>query len=78
MCPEILNFILYENKMDYQPGLLKYISKYKKPWVIDVWSLGCVVLEILSGVPLWMSLKTVVNFKGKDLFETGLFAVKGR
>jgi dual specificity tyrosine-phosphorylation-regulated kinase 2/3/4 len=78
MCPEILNFILFENKMDYQAGLLKYISKYKKPWVIDVWSLGCVVLEILSGVPLWMSLKTVVHFKGKDFFETGLFAVKGR
>jgi len=47
--------------------LLKYITKQKKkPWVIDVWSLGCVILEILVGVPLWMSLKTIINHRGKD------------
>jgi dual specificity tyrosine-phosphorylation-regulated kinase 2/3/4 len=78
MCPEILNFILYENKMDHIESLVKFVAKYNKPWVVDIWSLGCVILEILSGVPLWMSLKTIVNNKGKDQIETGLFAVKGR
>ena len=48
MNPEILNFILYENSTNYHESLLKYLAKYKKPWVIDVWSLGCVMLEILS------------------------------
>lgn len=44
MAPEILNFILYENELEYIHKLLEYVQKYNKPWVIDVWSLGCVVL----------------------------------
>ncbi|CAK85917.1 unnamed protein product (macronuclear) [Paramecium tetraurelia] len=78
MCPEILNYILYENQMNYRPCLMKYLRNYKKPWVIDVWSLGCVVLEIISGIPLWMSLKTIVTKNGKEVIDYGLFAVKGR
>jgi dual specificity tyrosine-phosphorylation-regulated kinase 2/3/4 len=46
--------------------------------VIDIWSLGCVILEIISGIPLWMSLKTLVTIKGKEEVQYGLFAVKGR
>lgn len=52
------------------------MEKYKNPWTIDVWSLGCIVLEIITGVPLWMSLPTrIQNTTAK---ATGLFAVKGR
>lgn len=62
MCPELLNFILKENKMTYNNFLLKYIKEnYTKPWVIDMWGLGCVLLEIISGLPLWMSLDTIVE-----------------
>ena len=78
MCPEILNYILYENSLNYHQSLLKYLVKYQKPWVIDIWSLGSVILEIISGIPLWMSLKTLVTVKGKESIEYGLFAVKGR
>lgn len=60
MCPELLNFILIENG---QPKVLSHTldKTYDKPWVIDVWSLGCVLLEIISGIPLWMSLDTLVT-----------------
>ena len=79
MSPEILNFILLENNMKHFPKLLDYLENYEKPWVIDIWSLGCVILEIISGVPLWMSLKTLVkDKKNQDVIEHGLFAVKGR
>ena len=78
MAPEILNFILYENELEYIPKLFEYVEKYNKPWVIDVWSLGCVILEIVSGIPLWMSLKTVVRKKSTELIKYGLFAIKGR
>ena len=78
MCPEILNYILYENQLNFHQSLLKYLNKYGKPWVIDIWSLGCVILEVISGIPLWMSLKTIVVKKGKECIEYGLFAVKGR
>lgn len=56
--------------------MLNKMEKYKNPWVIDVWSLGCIVLEIITGVPLWMSLPTKINGTNKKAY--GLFAIKGR
>jgi dual specificity tyrosine-phosphorylation-regulated kinase 2/3/4 len=60
------------------PKLLEYVQKYQNPWVIDVWSLGSVLLEIVSGIPLWMSLKTIVKKKAVEVIKYGLFAIKGR
>lgn len=54
------------------------MQKYNSPWVIDVWSLGSVLLEIVSGIPLWMSLKTIVKRKHQEVIRYGLFAIKGR
>ena len=61
------------------------MNNYKNPWVVDIWSLGCVMLEIVVGVPLWMSLPLLVpmsknstNGAGSYLQKEGLFAVKGR
>lgn len=55
------------------------MTNYKNPWAVDMWSLGCVVLEIVVGVPLWMSLPLLVPGKnGSWLQKEGLFAVKGR
>ena len=44
MPPEILNYILYQNKMDHDPIILKKMAHYKQPWTIDIWSLGCNLL----------------------------------
>lgn len=76
MPPEILNYILFQNKLEYDQTMLLKMEKYKSPWVIDVWSLGCIVLEIISGVPLWMSIET--RIEGTNERVTGLFAVKNR
>lgn len=55
------------------------MQKYNNAWVIDVWSLGSVILEIVSGIPLWMSLKTIVKAKNSsEIIKYGLFAIKGR
>ncbi|EAS00330.2 Serine/Threonine kinase domain protein (macronuclear) [Tetrahymena thermophila SB210] len=78
MAPEILNFILYQNQLRHIPYLLEYLKNYQKTYVIDIWSLGCVMMEIISGIPLWMSLKTIVKHKGQELIRHGLFAAKGR
>jgi dual specificity tyrosine-phosphorylation-regulated kinase 2/3/4 len=75
---EILNYILCENDSEYDDELLQKVKNYKNPWVIDIWSLGCVLLEIINGVPLWMSLPLLVDVKGKPEKKYGLFAVKGR
>ena len=76
MPPEILNYILFQNKLEYDVLMLNKMEKYKNPWTIDIWSLGCIVLEIITGVPLWMSLPTRIENSSKK--ATGLFAVKGR
>jgi dual specificity tyrosine-phosphorylation-regulated kinase 2/3/4 len=75
MPPEILNYILFQNNMEYDKAMLEKMSEYKNPWTIDMWSLGCIVLEIVSGVPLWMSAKTRTP---ENEMVTGLFAVKNR
>lgn len=56
------------------------MNNYKNPWVVDIFSLGCVLLEIVVGVPLWMSLPLLVPSKSGASFcqKEGLFAVKGR
>jgi dual specificity tyrosine-phosphorylation-regulated kinase 2/3/4 len=56
------------------------MKNYENPWSVDMWSLGCVLLEIIVGVPLWMSLPLLVpNKVGKSFLQKeGLFAVKGR
>lgn len=76
MPPEILNYILFQNNMDYDKVMLQKMALYKNPWIIDIWSLGCILLEIVSGVPLWMSVNTRIPTSGNPV--TGLFAVKNR
>lgn len=52
----------------------------QRPWSYDMWSLGAIILEILSGIPIWMSLKcrTVPQANGKQTISTGIFGVQGR
>jgi dual specificity tyrosine-phosphorylation-regulated kinase 2/3/4 len=76
MPPEILNYIMFQNKLEYDEQMLKKMDKYLNPWTIDIWSLGCIILEIVSGLPLWMSIPTKIE--GINQKVSGLFAVKGR
>ena len=47
------------------------------PHAVDMWSLGCIFLEICAGFPLWFGYKSRVD-TGFSGFLTGLFAVPGR
>jgi dual specificity tyrosine-phosphorylation-regulated kinase 2/3/4 len=44
MPPEILNYILFQNKMEHDKEMLGRMSLYKNAWTIDIWSLGCIIL----------------------------------
>lgn len=44
MAPEILNFILYQNEMEYDKEGLKIINDYRNESAIDMWSMGCILL----------------------------------
>jgi hypothetical protein len=49
------------------------------PFIFDMWSLGSIILEILSGFPLWLSLKArVLTSDGRSIINYGLFGVAGR
>ena len=48
-------------------------------FVFDVWSLGSIMIEILSGFPLWLSLKSrVKTIDGRSIVNYGIFGVSGR
>ena len=48
-------------------------------FVFDVWSLGSILLEILSGFPLWLSLKIrVKSLDNRSVINYGIFGVSGR
>ena len=48
-------------------------------FIFDIWSLGSILLEVLSGFPLWLSLKSrVQSLEGYNKINYGLFGVAGR
>jgi dual specificity tyrosine-phosphorylation-regulated kinase 2/3/4 len=75
MPPEFLHAMFNNNG---QGGTAEFLAQSSHPWSLDVWSLGAIILELITGIPLWLSLKCRVEVKGKDMVKTGLFAVKGR
>ena len=75
MPPEFLN-ILFSNKGNKSP--LEQLMETTKPWSVDVWSLGAIILEVITGVPLWMSLKCRVDIGNKSVVRMGIFSAKGR
>lgn len=44
MCPELLNYILYENRKPCHEDMLEYVKTYENTSAIDVWGLGSIVL----------------------------------
>lgn len=72
MPPEALSFL---GKAGDHISLLKDVTH---PWSFDIWSLGMIWLELISGFPLWMSLKCKVTSRGRTVTSKGLLAVQGR
>jgi len=49
-----------------------------KKWSIDIFSLGAILLEVLTGFPLWFSMKGRIETNRGNIVSYGLFAVKGK
>lgn len=79
LAPEILNYLEDRNKNSKSVQTAVSLSKRSWPWSFDVWSLGIILLEIVSGFPAWMSLKCrVQTADGKSVLGTGLLGVQQR
>jgi len=55
---------------------IEMLKKNVNPWSIDIWSLGAVLVEILTGIPHWLGYKCRIVFNEKNVLRNGLFAVK--
>ena len=59
--PEVLEYSEFRmmNKASFNQKNqdLMNIKKRLKPWSIDIWSLGVILLELVIGFPIWMSYK---------------------
>lgn len=75
MPPEFLDVLVSHRA---NKSSIEQLADIAHPWSIDVWSLGAIILEIITGIPLWMSLKCRVEAGNKNVLKLGLFAVKGR
>lgn len=66
-------------RKSYNPGdHIKDLAIESQPWSFDIWSIGMILLEITSGIPLWMSLKSRVKRHGRLIVCRGLLAAQGR
>jgi len=44
-----------------------------------MWALASILLEVLSGFPLWLSLKSrVLSLENRSIINYGMFGVAGR
>ena len=59
--PEILEFVDFRmmngSGVNQKQQEQLNIRKRLKPWSIDIWSLGVILLEVVVGFPIWMSYK---------------------
>jgi dual specificity tyrosine-phosphorylation-regulated kinase 2/3/4 len=74
MPPEFLTALLGRNG----ESSIEQLAEISQAWSVDVWSLGAVLLEIITGVPLWIPLKCKVEGPTRKPLRFGLFACKGR
>jgi serine/threonine protein kinase len=78
LAPEVLDYLENKGKPRYNNGISDLFDKMHV-WSYDMWSIGALLLEIITGFPLWLSLKGRIKTKaGKSIFGTGIFGVSGR
>ena len=73
LSPEVLEYIENRNAANTQ----KLVSGMH-PWSFDMWSLGAILLEVLTGFPLWLSLKGRLEKSDRDVIGMGMLRVPGR
>lgn len=78
LAPEILDYLENKGKPKYSDGVPGLLQKMHV-WSYDMWSIGALILEIITGFPLWLSLKgRIRSIGGKNIFGMGIFGVQGR
>lgn len=58
---EVLEVLSNTSKLALSQTQLEYLQSVIHPWSIDIWSLGIVIIELLSGIPNWLCYKCRVT-----------------
>ena len=77
MAPEALR-MLELKKAHAAEAQIAELQAAVRPWSLDMWSLGAIFLEILTGFPLWLGLKGRTVSGRRSIQSTGVFAAPGR
>mmetsp|Transcript_16793 Transcript_16793/g.14729 ORF Transcript_16793/g.14729 Transcript_16793/m.14729 type:complete len:140 (-) Transcript_16793:179-598(-) len=78
LAPEVIDYLENKNKPKYAEGVSGLFNRMHA-WSYDMWSIGALLVEIVTGFPLWLSLKgRMRSMKGKNIFGQGIFGVQGR
>ena len=80
LAPEVLEYLENRAQNTEANGTNSTnLCRMQEPWSYDTWSLGIILLEILTGIPVWMSLKCrAQTATGKSLVSLGILGVQGR
>ena len=83
--PEVLNYVDNKTSLLLSGGPQVDLTRKLLPYSIDIWSLGCILLETVTGFPLWLSYKgrvvkeaTYEQDEMSSLTMVGLFGIQGR
>ena len=58
LAPEVLQYLENRGKNTSANGTNSTnLCRMQEPWSYDMWSFGACLLELLTGIPIWMSLK---------------------
>ncbi|KAL4510233.1 hypothetical protein ABPG72_010426 [Tetrahymena utriculariae] len=78
MPPEVINQIINENNhtKNNKHTMIQNLQGYLD--TIDVWSFGASLLELLTGLPQWLSYKCRVQYQEKAVIKTGIFSIRNQ
>ena len=58
LAPEVLEYLENRGANTSANGMNSTnLCNMQEPWSYDMWSLGTILLELLTGIPIWLSLK---------------------
>ncbi|EAR97050.2 Serine/Threonine kinase domain protein (macronuclear) [Tetrahymena thermophila SB210] len=78
MPPEVINQIINENNRIKNNNHTMIQNLQGSLDTIDVWSFGASLLELLTGLPQWLSYKCRVSYKEKTVIKTGIFSIRNQ
>ncbi|KAL4467046.1 hypothetical protein ABPG74_010643 [Tetrahymena malaccensis] len=78
MPPEVINQIINENNHTKNNNHTMIQNLQGQLDTIDVWSFGATLLELLTGLPQWLSYKCRVQYQEKIIMKTGIFSIRNQ